>query len=76
MTGNMFLMIFIIGAGIGLFFCYRYIWSTARNKHRNVIGWILITLLMPFFMAPIVSLILSKLKPLPKTAKDYIKGAF
>jgi len=67
---------FIVGGGIGLYLCYRYIWFTAKNKHRNAVGWILITLLIPFFMAPIASLILSRLKPLPKTAKDYIKGAF
>jgi uncharacterized membrane-anchored protein len=73
--GNIFLMVFIIGGGIALFLCYRYIWFTTKKKHRSTIGWILISLLMPFFLAPIIALILSKLKPLPKSVKDYQREA-
>ena len=70
-AGWVFLVAFIVGAGVGLYLCYRYIWITANNKRRNAIGWILVTLFMPFFIAPVVALILSKLKPLSKTARRY-----
>jgi uncharacterized membrane protein len=66
MKDTIFLLAFIVGGGIGLFFCYRYIWYSAKKKHRNATGWILITLIMPFIAVPIIALILSRLKPLPK----------
>ena len=70
-AGLISIIIFTVGGGIGLYLCYRYIWITANNKHRNAIGWILVALSIPFFTAPVVALIVSRLKPLPKTWRKY-----
>jgi predicted permease len=65
MAGNIFLAVFIIGGGIGLYSCYRYIYTTANKKNRNASGWMWLTIFMPFILAPIIAVIVAKLPPLP-----------
>jgi predicted permease len=61
----------IVGMAVATWFSYRYIYFTAKTKHRSVTAWILLTFvtLTPLLLAPIVALILSRVKPLSELSK-------
>ena len=58
----------IILTGIAFFWCYKYIWTTAKLKNRNAWAWIILATICPILIF-LVALILTKLPALPQYLK-------